>query len=224
MVLEIPKPDVFDVPLKVVEKTMTGAGPSNYHERIRRSMSLPVLGHLHSETLKIMDDIKEGLKYMFQTENPHTFCVSGPGHAGLECALTNLIDDGDTILIASCGLWGERAELMSKKLNADVKVLFKHPGHPVTIKEARDCFRIYQPKIFFLAHGESSTGMLQNLSEFGDLCHEYDCLFIVDCVITLGCTPIYVDKFKIDVAYSGTQKVLNAPSGLTPITFSQRAL
>lgn len=224
MVLEISKPDVFNAPLKVIEKTMTGAGPSNYHDRIRKSMSLPVLGHLHTETLKIMDDIKEGLKYLFQTDNSHTFCVSGPGHAGLECALSNLIEDGDTILITYCGIWGQRAELMSQKLNADIKVLYKHPGDQVTIKEARDCFRMYHPKIFFLAHGESSTGMLQNLSEFGNLCREYDCLFIVDCVITLGCTPIYVDKFKIDVAYSGTQKVLNAPPGITPITFSQRAL
>lgn len=113
---------------------------------------------------------------------------------------------------------------MSKKLKADIKVLYKHPGEQVTLEEARSCFRIYKPKIFFIAHGESSTGMLQNLSDFGDLCREFDCIFIVDCVITLGCVPIFVDKMKIDVAYSGTQKVLNAPAGITPITFSSRAL
>lgn len=223
MLMDVSKPDVFRAPLEVVEKTMTGAGPSNYHDRVRKAMSLPVLGHLHPETLKIMDDVKLGIQYLFQTNNSLTFCVSGPGHAALECALTNLIEDGDVILIACCGIWGMRAENIAKRLNADVKMMYKHAGDQVTLKEARDCFRIYRPKMFFIAHGESSTGMLQNLEQYGDLCREFDCLFIVDCVISFGCTPLYVDKLRIDVAYGASQKVLNAPPGITPITFSTRA-
>lgn len=224
MELDVPEPEIIKQPLIVEEKKMYGPGPSNYHERVRKSMSLPVLGQLHQETLKIMDEIKEGIQYLFQATNPLTFCVSGPGHAGLECALANLIDDGDTVLVTCSGIWGHRAELISRKLNGDVKVLYKHPGEPVTLKEARDCFQVYNPKIFFIAHGESSTGMLQDLTDFGNLCREFDCIFVVDCVITLGCTPVLVDRQKIDVAYSGSQKVLNAPPGITPITFSTRAL
>lgn len=218
-------PVVFKDPLNVVEKTMTGAGPSNYHDHVRNAMSLPIMGHLHPETLKIMDDVKEGVKYLFQTQNELTFCISGPGHAGLECALTNLIDDGDTLLIVTQGIWGQRAENIAKRLNADIQILEKVPGEQVSVEEARKCFRMYKPKVFFIAHGESSTGMLQGrLDEFGDLCREFECLFVVDSVITLGCVKLYADKWKIDVIYSGTQKVLNAPPGITPISFSENAL
>ncbi|KAG5674233.1 hypothetical protein PVAND_004213 [Polypedilum vanderplanki] len=222
--MDVSKPDNFKVSLDVIEKTMTGAGPSNYHPRIRQAMSLPVLGHLHTETLKIMDDLKEGIKYLFQTRNSLTFCVSGPGHAALECALTNLIEENDVILIVCSGIWGTRAGNIAKRLNANVKMLYKHVGEQVSLKETRECFRMYKPKIFFMVHGESSTGMIQNnIEDYGNLCREFDCLFIVDCVITLGCTPLFVDKWKIDIAYTGTQKVLNAPPGISPITFSQRA-
>lgn len=223
--MEVTKPEVFKLPLIVVEKTMTGAGPSNYPNRVRNSMSLPIMGHLYSETTKIMDDVKEGIKYLFQTKNELTFCVSGAGHAGLECALTNVIEDGDCLLIVTQGVWGQRAENIAKRLNADIKILEKIPGEQVSVEEARKLFRVYKPKVFFIAHGESSTGMLQgNLGAFGDLCREFECLFVVDSVITLGCVPLYADKWKIDVIYTGTQKVLNAPPGITPISFSETAL
>ena len=87
-------------------------------------------------------------------------------------------------------------------------------------KELRNHLELYKPAVLFVAHGESSTGLLQNLEGFGDLCREFNCLFMVDSVITLGCVPFYVDKWKIDVAYSGSQKILNAPPGITPITFN----
>lgn len=223
--MEIPKPEVFNLPLEVIEKTMTGPGPSNYPERVRQAMSLPILGQLHQETFKIMDDIKEGMKYLFQTKNRLTFCISGPGHAGLECALANLLEDGDTILIASQGIWGQRAENIARRLNGNIKILKKHPGEQVNVTEVRECLLKFKPKIFFIAHGESSTGMLQSgLEDFGDLCREFECLYVVDSVITLGCVPFYADKWKIDVVYTGTQKVLNAPPGITPITFSEKAL
>jgi alanine-glyoxylate transaminase / serine-glyoxylate transaminase / serine-pyruvate transaminase len=223
--MEVPKPEVFKTPLLVVEKTMTGPGPSNYPQRVRNALSLPIMGQLHSETFKIMDDIKEGIKYLFQTKNSLTFCISGPGHAGLECALANLIEDNDVVLIATQGIWGQRAENIAKRLNGDIKILKKLPGEQVSVEEVRESFQKYRPKIFFIAHGESSTGMMQqHLGAFGDLCREFECLFVVDAVITLGCVPFYADTYKIDVAYSGTQKVLNAPPGITPITFSERAL
>lgn len=120
--MDVEPPEIFKVPLNVFEKTMTGPGPSNYPERVRQAMSLPVLGQLHQETFKIMDDIKEGIKYLFQTKNSLTFCISGPGalshklfsqtlfsisspgHAGLECAFANLLEDGDKVLIACQGI------------------------------------------------------------------------------------------------------------------------
>lgn len=109
-------------------------------------------------------------------------------------------------------------------MNGDIKILQKRPGEQVSVAEVRDNLREFKPKVFFVAHGESSTGMLQNsIADFGDLCREFGCLFIVDSVITLGCVPFFMDKWKIDVVYTGTQKVLNAPPSLTPISFSKRA-
>lgn len=165
-----------------------------------------------------------GIKYLFQTNNSLTLCLSASGHAGMESGFCNLIEDGETVLIGNQGIWGERACEMAKRLGANVKTIKKLPGEQVSLLEAREQFKLHRPSVFFIAHGESSTGMLQSLDGFGDLCREFDCLFMVDAVITMGCTPFYVDKWKIDVAYSGSQKVLNAPPGITPITFNSRAL
>lgn len=187
-------------------------------------MAFPILGHAHPETYKIMDDIKEGIKYLFQTTNPLTLCLSASGHAGMEAGLCNLIEDGDVVLIAVQGLWGERAVDISTRLGANVRLVEKAPNEVLTIEEVRKQIQTYKPKIFFVTHGESSTGQLQNLEGFGNICREFDCLLFVDAVITMGCVPLYVDKWKIDVAYSGSQKVLNAPPGITPITFGSRAM
>lgn len=113
---------------------------------------------------------------------------------------------------------------MAKRLGGDVRMINVPPGNQLSIQDAREQFELNKPSVFFIAHGESSTGMLQNLSGFGDLCREFNCIFMVDAVITMGCVPFFVDKWKIDVAYSGSQKVLNAPPGITPITFNSRAL
>lgn len=151
-------------------------------------------------------------------------CLSASGHAALESGLCNLVEDGDVVLIAIQGIWGERAAEMAKRHGGDVRLIEKLPGEQVTLQEAREHFSKHRPSVFFIAHGESSTGMMQSLDGFGDLCREFGCLFIVDSVITLGCAPFFVDDWKIDVAYTGSQKVLNAPPGISPITFSNRAL
>jgi alanine-glyoxylate transaminase / serine-glyoxylate transaminase / serine-pyruvate transaminase len=165
-----------------------------------------------------------GLKYLFQTRNALTLCLSASGHAGMEAGLCNLIEDGDVVLIAAQGIWGERAANMAKRHGADVRLLSKAPGEALKLSEARDAFVQHKPRLFFVAHGESSTGMLQDLTGFGELCREFNCILMVDAVITLGCVPFLVDDWKVDVAYSGSQKVLNAPPGITPITFSTRAV
>lgn len=168
--------------------------------------------------------LNAGIKYLFQTNNSLTLCLSASGHAGMESGFSNLIEDGDVVLIASQGIWGERATDMAKRVGGDVRVINKPPGEQLSLQDARTQFELNKPSVFFIAHGESSTGMLQNLTGFGDLCREFNCIFMVDAVITMGCVPFFVDKWKIDVAYSGSQKVLNAPPGITPITFNSRAL
>lgn len=142
----------------------------------------------------------------------------------METGFANLIEDGEVVVIASQGIWGERAADMAKRHGADVRLIKKSPGEQVTLEETREHLKLHKPVLFFIAHGESSSGMLQDLTGFGDLCREFGCLLMVDAVITVGCVPFYVDKWKIDVAYTGSQKVLNAPPGITPISFGYRAV
>ncbi|CAO1302747.1 unnamed protein product [Diamesa serratosioi] len=224
MNFEVSIPMEFYEPLNVPEKILMGPGPSNYPSRVQKAMSNPVLGQLHPETFKIMDDIKKGLKYLFQTHNPLTLCVSGPGHAGMETAFCNLIEEGDVVLICITGIWGERAADMARRQGADVRLLHGTAGSIITMFDAKEYIEIHKPSIFFIAHGESSTGVLQPLEGLGSLCQANNCLLVVDAVITLGAVRFYTDAWKIDVAYSGSQKVLNAPPGITPITFSTRAI
>lgn len=165
-----------------------------------------------------------GLKYLFQTNNLLTLCISGSGSAGMETGLCNLVEEGDVVLVCSQGFWGERACDMVERLGGDLRAINKPLGKQLSLEDAREQFELNKPSVFFIAHGESSTGMLQDLSGFGELCREFNCIFMVDAVVTMGCVPLLVDNWKIDVAFAGSQKVLNAPPGITPITFNSRAL
>lgn len=172
-----------------------------------------------------MDEIQEGLKYLFQTDNNATLCISGSGHAGMETALCNLIEEGDVVLSATTGLWGVRAADIAKRYGAEVILLEAKVGCALHINEIELAIKKNAPHVFFIAHGDSSTGVLQsNLKEIGELCHKNNCLFVVDAVATLGGTDFYMDKWLIDVAYAASQKILGAPPGITPISFSSRAI
>lgn len=222
--MEVTAPEVLNSPLVVPTKTMMGPGPSNLSDRVRLALSHPILGHLHPECLKIMDDIKEGVKYVFQTRNPATFCISASGHAGMEASLTNIIEDGDVVLIGSTGLWGHRAADMARRAGGDVRLLEVSPGEVVTSDELRRYMKVHKPSVFFMCHGDSSTGVLQPIHEFGEICHSNNCLFVVDTVASLGGAEFLMDQWQVDVVYTGSQKVLGAPPGITPISFSRRAV
>ncbi|KAI9589081.1 serine--pyruvate aminotransferase, mitochondrial [Glossina fuscipes] len=223
--MEIPPPLVLKRPLFVPIKTLMGPGPSNCSQRVLSALSNPVIGHLHSECLQIMNEIKEGIKYIFQTSNDATMCISGSGHSGLESALCNLIEDGDVVLVACIGLWGHRAADIAKRYGGDVRLVETTLGHSLTINEIEIAFKYNQPKIFFTVQGDSSTGVLQsNLKDIGKICRRYNCLFIVDTIASLGGTDFFMDEWFVDVAFTGSQKTLGAPPGLTPISLNVRAI
>ncbi|KAM7346818.1 alanine-glyoxylate aminotransferase [Cochliomyia hominivorax] len=223
--MEVPPPLCLRRSLYVPNKTLMGPGPSNCSQRVLSSLGNPVLGHLHPECLQIMDEIKEGIKYIFQTLNDATMCISGSGHAGMEAALCNLIEDGDIVLLATTGIWGHRAAEIAKRYGGDVRYVEARFGRSLSVDEIEFAMEGHKPQILFIVQGDSSTGILQsNLKEIGELCRKYDCLFIVDTVASLGGTEFYMDEWLVDVAYTGSQKVLGAPPGITPISFSKRAI
>ncbi|MBN3277688.1 SPYA protein, partial [Polyodon spathula] len=221
--LTVPAPASLLLPLKVPYRLMLGPGPSNVPPRILSAGGRPIIGHMHKEMFEIMDDIKKGIQYAFQTKNELTMAISGSGHAAMEAALYNAVERGETVLIAVNGIWGERAADISERMGADAKRLVKPPGECFTLQEIEQALSKHKPVLFFITHGESSTGIAHPLDGLGALCHKYNCLLLVDSVASLGGAPIYMDRQEIDILYSGSQKVLNAPPGTAPISFSERA-
>ncbi|NXQ68150.1 SPYA protein, partial [Quiscalus mexicanus] len=210
-------------PLAVPERLLLGPGPSNVPRRIRAAGALQLLGHMHPEVLQVMDEIKAGIQYAFQTRNRLSLAVSGSGHCAMEAALFNLLEPGDTVLVAINGIWGQRAADIAGRLGANVCELLKPPGKYFTPRDIEQGLVQHKPLVLFITHGESSTGVLQPLEGLGQLCHRHGCLLLVDAVASLGGAPIFMDQQEIDVLYSGSQKVLNAPPGSAPISFSERA-
>ncbi|XP_063771847.1 alanine--glyoxylate aminotransferase [Pseudophryne corroboree] len=219
----VPQSPALLQPLHVPHRLMLGPGPSNVPPRIQAAGGLQLIGHMHPEMFKIMDDIKLGIQYAFQTQNNLTLAVSGSGHCAMEAAFFNVVEKGDVVLVAAKGIWGERAADIAERIGADVHLLTKLPGEAFTLQDIEKGLAQHKPSLFFITHGESSSGVVQPLNGVGDLCHRYNCLLLVDSVASLGGAPIYMDRQGIDILYSGSQKVLNAPPGTAPISFSDAA-
>lgn len=110
------------------------------------------------------------------------------------------------------------------RYGADARILNARYGEPVTLEALEEYMKVHKPSVFFIVQGESSTGLKQDLRGMGDICRKYNCLFAVDTVASLGGTEFFMDEWKVDVAYTGSQKVLGAPPGITPISFNCRAM
>lgn len=201
-----------------------GPGPANADPRILAAQSLPLLGHMHPPFLKIMDEVQQGLQYLFQTDSPYTLCVSGTGHAGMEAAIANLVEPGETVVVGNKGIWGERVCDMAGRFGAEVVELKKEAGKTFTFEELKEAVETHKPAVLFLCQGESSTGVQQALGGLGEVCHANGTLLLVDTVCSLGGVPIFADKWGIDAIYSGSQKCLSAPPGGAPLFLSERAL
>ncbi|KAF7661401.1 hypothetical protein LDENG_00262130 [Lucifuga dentata] len=221
--LSVPPPKCLQKALLVPHRHMFGPGPSNVPQRVLDAGAKPVIGHMHPETFEIMNDIKSGIQYVFQTQNSMTLALSGTGHTAMECAIFNAVEPGQSVLTAANGIWGERAADMAERTGARVFTIVTPPGGFFTNADIEEALSKHRPVLFFLTHGESSTGVLHPLDGIGELCHKYDCLFLVDSVASMGGAPLYMDQQGIDILYTGSQKVLNAPPGTAPISFSDRA-
>ncbi|XP_001513675.3 serine--pyruvate aminotransferase [Ornithorhynchus anatinus] len=210
-------------PFVIPDKLLLGPGPSNLPPRVMAAGGLQMIGHMHKEMFQIMDEIKEGIQYAFQTKNQITLAISGSGHSAMEAALFNALEPGDSVMVGVNGIWGQRAADIAERIGGKVHQLVKSPGGYYTLQDIEKGLIQHKPVLLFLTQGESSSGVLQPLDGYGDLCHRYNCLLLVDCVASLGGTPIHMDKQAIDILYSGSQKVLNAPPGTSIISFSEKA-
>ena len=201
-------------------RTLLGPGPSPVNPRVLQSLSLPVIGHLDPVFLRIMDESMAMLRDLFQTKNRLALPMSGTGSAGMETCFVNLVEPGDSVLIGVNGVFGTRMVDVAQRCGAQADTVEAEWGTALDPAQFRAALAKKSFKVVALVHAETSTGVLQPLDEIARLVHEHDSLLLIDTVTSLGGAPVRVDEWGIDACYSGTQKCLSCPPGLSPVTFS----
>ena len=209
--------------LNTPERILLGPGPSMVPPRVLRAMAHPLLGHLDPQFIGLMKEVQSLLRYVFQTKNELTIPISGTGSASMEACIANLIEPGDSIIIAVNGYFGERLCDMANRYGAIVHRIEKPWGQVFTPDEIESALKKYPSKVVAIVHAETSTGALTPLEGMGEIIHKHGAIFLIDCVTSLGGIPIKIDEWGIDIAYSGTQKCLSSPPGLGPLTVGERA-
>ena len=207
------------------ERLLLGAGPANVHPRVLHAMTASLLGHLDPNFLGAMDDVRAMLREVFQTENAATLPVPGTGTAGMEAAMVNILEPGDTMIVATNGYFGERLADIASRTGSTVVTVDHAVGQPVhAASVATELAKHKSVKAVGVVHAETSTGVVTPLHEISKVVHDAGALFVVDAVTSLGGVEMCVVDWDIVVCYSGTQKCLGAPPGLAPITFGERAV
>ena len=209
----------------IFAKLLLGPGPSTVPDRILKSMANRTISHLDPDFFKMLDETSENLRLLFETKNQTTFAVSGTGSAGMETVFANLIEKNDKVLIFNNGLFGDRMADVAGRYGANVIEYKKDWGSSFEISEMISQIEQHDNlKIVAIVHAETSTGVLQDIKKLGEYLKNKEILFIVDAVTSFTGAELKIDDWGIDVCYSGTQKCLNVPPGLSPITFNDRSL
>ena len=211
----------FDPPRRV----LMGPGPSDVDPRVLAAMARPTIGHLDPEFVRMMDELKELLRYAFQTENRVTFPVSGPGSVGMETCFVNLVEPGDKVLVCINGAFGGR-QLENVKRCGGVPVVVEDDwGTPVSLDKLEAALAA-EPDVRLVSfvHAETSTGVRSEAQAIAAIAHAHGALVIADTVTSLGGIPVLVDDWRLDAVYSGSQKCLSCTPGLSPVTFGEAAL
>ncbi len=187
-------------------------------------MSRPPIGYLDPELFEMLGTLQDGLRYLFQTENPYTLALTGTGMAGMEFCLANLIEPGETVVVAVNGFFGGRMADISARLGANVVRVDHDWGTPVDpARVAEACAAAEKVALVGCVHAETSTGVESPCAEVAKVARDCGALFVMDAVTSLGGIPVPVDDWGVDACYSATQKCVGSPPGLAPITLSPRA-
>ncbi|SFQ15549.1 alanine-glyoxylate aminotransferase apoenzyme [Nitrosomonas cryotolerans] len=207
------------------QRVLMGPGPSDTHSRVLSAMARPTLGHLDPVFTAMMEELKSLLRYAFQTKNLMTFPVSGPGSVGMEMCFVNMIVPGDKVIVCRNGVFGSRMIENVERHGGVAVVVDDKWGEPVDPQKVEDALKQNpDAKILAFVHAETSTGVLSDAKTLCELAHRHGCLNIVDTVTSLGGSPLKVDEWGIDAIYSGSQKCLSCPPGLSPVSFSERVI
>jgi len=205
-------------------RLLLGPGPSNVHPDVLSAMAQPLVGHLDPLFLELLDQVQAALRRVFRTENERTLPLSCTGSGGMEACFANLVEPGDPVLVGIAGVFGGRMAEVAERCGARVSRVETEPGTVLDPDAMADAIRRHRPRVVAFVHAETSTGAHQPVEEIARTAREAGALVILDCVTSLAGLPVELDGWGIDAAYSGTQKCLSCPPGLSPASFSPRAL
>ncbi len=206
-------------------RMLMGPGPSDVNPRVLHAMSMPTVGHLDSQFLLVMDDIQHMLRDLFQTRNELTLTFSGSGMAGMEACLDNLVEAGDKVLICVAGVFGARMKEVAERAHAQVTTISVPWGTVFRAEQVAQAMDQHGPfKLVGIVQAETSTGALQPIQPISQVVHAAGSLLLVDAVAGLGGVEMDVDGWQVDACYTGSQKCLSCPPGLSPATFGPAAV
>ncbi|MBT5847192.1 MAG: aminotransferase class V-fold PLP-dependent enzyme, partial [Verrucomicrobiales bacterium] len=205
-------------------RTLLGPGPSGVAPSVLEAMSQPLVGHLDPSFISMMDEIKAMLRAVMLTENQMTFPVSGTGSAGMEFCFVNLIEPGDEVIVGINGVFGTRMADVAERSGAKVTRVEAEWGRIIEPAQIAAALGKVKPKFVAIVHAETSTGALTPIEEISKIVHGAGALLLLDAVTSLGGCPVRVDDWQVDAIYSGTQKCLSCPPGLSPVSLSERAM
>nr|WP_058023340.1 alanine--glyoxylate aminotransferase family protein [Pseudohongiella spirulinae] len=202
-----------------------GPGPSDVSPRVLAAMARPTIGHLDPQFIHLMDEIKSLLQFAFCTRNQLTLPVSAPGSAGMECVFVNLLEPGDTVVVCRNGAFGGRMKENVERCGARAVMVDSPWGETIDIDAVEQALKDHpQANALAFVHAETSTGVRSDAQSLAALASRYGCLSIVDAVTSLGGIELRVDDWGIDAIYSGSQKCLSCAPGISPVSFSDRAV
>lgn len=206
-------------------RTLMGPGPSDVDPRILEAMSRPTVGHLDPVFVGLMEEMKVLLRYAFRTENELTMPVSAPGSAGMEMCFVNLVEPGDKVIVCQNGVFGGRMKENVERAGGTAVMVEDDWGRAVDPEKVEAALKANpDAKVLAFVHAETSTGAISDAKTLTELAHANDCLVIADTVTSLAGSPLLVDEWQLDAVYSGTQKCLSCVPGLSPVTFSKKAV
>ncbi|QIR15793.1 pyridoxal-phosphate-dependent aminotransferase family protein [Shewanella aestuarii] len=219
--LPVAQISAFNPPRRI----LMGPGPSDVYPEVLAAQARPTIGHLDPLFVSMMDELKQLIQYAFQTKNEMTLAVSAPGSAGMETCFVNLVEPGEKVIVCRNGVFGERMRQNVERVGAIAVVVDNEWGEPVSVPAVEAALQA-NPDAKFLAfvHAETSTGALSDAKSLCALAQQYGCLSIVDAVTSLGGVELLVDEWGIDAIYSGSQKCLSCVPGLSPVSFSAKAV
>jgi alanine-glyoxylate transaminase/serine-glyoxylate transaminase/serine-pyruvate transaminase len=208
-------------------RLLLGPGPSNVPPSVLAAMAQPLAGHLDPAFLALLDEVQANLRVLFGTRNSLTLPLSAPGSAGMEACLVNLLEPGEDVVVGVAGVFGGRMCEVASRAGARVTRVDAEPGRILEADALRAAIERVRPKVVAFVHAETSTGVLQpspEIAEIAESARRVGAFVVLDCVTSLGGVPLALDEWGVDAAYSGTQKCLSCPPGLSPVSFSPRAL